>query len=112
MHITEWCGFSKIVGLVRAGLPLSAIVNRHGHAVHYEAQLFTRTQSFAKLYLIQALVTSWKCGNFAELERIVSDGKRNELQWMNSCISKARLRAKLERHIPLTISSRAATSGV
>ena len=78
MHISDWKGFCKIVGLVRAGLPLPAIVDSYGRAVHYEAQVFTRTQRIAKLHVIRALVTSWKNCNFKELDRIVSDGKKNE----------------------------------
>ena len=78
MHISDWNGFGKIVGLVRAGLPLSAIVDLYGRAVHYEAQLFTRTQRIAKLHLIRALVTSWRNCNIDELDRIVSDGKKSE----------------------------------
>lgn len=78
MHVTEWNGFCKIVGLVKAGLPLSAIIDPYGRAVHCEAQTFTRSERWIKIHLIRALVTSWRNSNFSEVERIASDGQKKE----------------------------------
>ena len=77
MQILDWYGFSKVVGLVRAGLPLSAISNQLGVPVHIDAQPFLRTERRAKYELVRALVTSRR-NSAQEFDRLVLSGKERE----------------------------------
>ena len=78
MQIINWEGFSKIVGLVRAGLPLSAISNECGIPVHIDAQPFLRTDRRVKYELVRALVASHRNYNIQEFERLIVGGKEQE----------------------------------